>query len=137
MDRSFRTFLDQFLEAWRNSSITQLQAFLSTDYQAREVTHSAIDDFGYEESIRGWVEGFQYVQENNATWHLEERAALPLNLKEIMVILSAKIIIAGEPLSSGNLFFETFQLTDENEWKLVRSYIEAGVPLGYLNKSFT
>jgi hypothetical protein len=33
----FRVALDAFLEAWKKSSIRELESFFSTDYQAREV----------------------------------------------------------------------------------------------------
>ncbi|SDJ65546.1 hypothetical protein [Sediminibacillus albus] len=55
---------------------------------------------------------------------------IPLRTDQAMAIISATLIINGEQLETANLFFNTFERGRESqEWKLVRSYIEAGVPL--------
>lgn len=136
MNNTFRQFLDNFLNAWKNSSLSDLKDLISKDYHAREISGGEILDFGYDESIIGWEQGFNFAKENKAQWVINELAVLTLNDAEIMVILSATMIIEGKKFNSGNLFFETFKKSSINEWKLVRSYIEAGVPLDYLNKLF-
>ncbi|WP_102027715.1 flavoprotein [Salirhabdus sp. Marseille-P4669] len=128
MDTSFRTFLDSFFTTWRNSAIHKLKEIISKDYQAREVVSSGeISDFGYEESIQGWEQGFTFAMDNNAEWELEELSILPLRDDEILVILSASMIIDGNSLETANVFFDTFKKNAYGEWKLVRSYIEAGI----------
>ncbi|RDI37222.1 nuclear transport factor 2 family protein [Falsibacillus pallidus] len=125
-DSGFREFLDAYLKAWKNSSITEIKTFISPDYQAREISGGEIIDFGYGESIEGWNQGFQFVKEKQAEWELDERSIIPLRENECLAILSANIVIDGKPMNSVNLFFNTFKLS-HGEWKLVRSYIEAGV----------
>lgn len=123
---SFESFLDQFLTAWSTSSLEELQALISRDYQAREFSRGEILDFGYEESIEGWEQGFQFVRENEADWQLNTMSTIPLREDETMAIISATLIIEGKPIGTANLFFNTYKTID-SEWKLVRSYIEAGV----------
>lgn len=134
MGNSFREYLDLFLNSWRASSITDLKQLISKDYKGREIRNDDVDDFGYEESIQGWEEGFKFITENNAEWNLKEIAIIPLKDDEILVILSASIVQLGESVSTSNLFFETFKKDSEGSWKLVRSYIETGVINGNLNK---
>jgi hypothetical protein len=126
--QSFNLFLDQFLTAWSSSSLEKLQALISRDYQAREFSRGEILDFGYEESIGGWEQGFQFVNENQAEWQLKTMSTIPLREDETMAVISATLIIDGNPIDTANLFFNTYKSIN-NEWKLVRSYIEAGVKL--------
>jgi hypothetical protein len=126
---SFRIFLNKFMEYWRNSSLNELKEVISIDYQAREITGGKIIDFGYDESISGWEQGFVYVKENNAQWDLKEVSVIPLRDNENMVILSASLIINGKKLETANLFFQTFKTENNSNWKLIRSYIEAGIQL--------
>ena len=113
-----------------------MKHIISKDYQAREVTGGKIVDFGYEESIQGWDQGFQFVKENNAEWVLNEVSNIALRDDEYMVILSAGLRIKGEMLDTANLFFDTFKREDGGNWKMIRSYTEAGIPLAKL-KEFT
>ncbi|OCA90494.1 flavoprotein [Bacillus sp. FJAT-27225] len=129
MDKSFRTFLDTYLDIWRNSSINELKEIICRDYQAREISEGKIIDFGYEESIFGWEEGFKFAKENAAQWKVNELSVIPLRADETIVILSATLTIEGKDLNTANLFFQTFKRVGLDEWKLVRSYIEAGVSL--------
>ena len=133
MDTTFKEFLDTYIEAWRNSSLTELKNFISKDYKAREITGGEIVDFGYEESISGWEQGFHFVKENDAEWDLHVISILPLRKDEIMVTIAATLIIKGERIETANLFFQTFQKNSLNEWALIRSYIEAGIPNVFLN----
>lgn len=128
MDNSFRTFLDTYLDAWRTSSLEELKGLISQSYEAREITSGNIVDFGYEESVNGWEQGFNFVKGNNAQWNIEEISIFPLREGETMVILSATILIQGKSLDTANLFFETFKRNGTDDWKLIRSYIEAGIP---------
>ena len=129
MDNSFSIFLDTYLNAWRTSSLEQLAELISKDYQAREITGGEIDDFGYEESISGWEQGFQFAKENKAQWDIKVISILPLREEETMAILSATLEIQGKRLETANLFFQTFRKDNNTDWKLIRSYIEAGVTL--------
>ncbi|MGM9988534.1 MAG: flavoprotein [Bacillaceae bacterium] len=129
MDNPFRKFLDAFLESWRTSSLTEIRDLISKNYKGREITGGEIIDFEFEESILGWEQGFNFVKENNAQWDLSEISITQLRVDEILVIISATIVIQGEGLNSANLFFDTFKKDGANDWKLIRSYIEAGIPI--------
>ena len=142
MDTTFRGFLNNFLNSWNNSSINEMKNYLSPDYQAREITNGEILDFGYQDSIKGWEQGFQFVKENDAVWQLNEVSSTSLREKEYLVIISATIAINGKSMDTANLFFNTFKKETDREWKLVRSYIEAGVLINYIkdldfNESFS
>ncbi|SDQ79184.1 hypothetical protein SAMN05216232_3611 [Virgibacillus subterraneus] len=127
MDNSFRKFLDNFLDIWKRSSLEELKYIISNDYKAREISGGEVVDFGYEEAINGWEQGFNFVKENDAQWELNEISILPLRDDETMAIMSATLVIEGKSLETVNLFFETFKRNEDNSWMLVRSYIEAGV----------
>jgi hypothetical protein len=126
---TFRQFLNTFIDAWKQSSITNMAKFISNDYQAREITRGEIVDFGYEESISGWEQGFDFVMENGAKWEINQISIIVLRENEMLAILSATIIIPGKTMETANLFFDTFKKSDDNYWQLIRSYIEAGVPI--------
>ncbi|ETI67246.1 hypothetical protein [Neobacillus vireti] len=129
MDNQFRKFLEAYLDAWRSSSLTEMSDLISNNYKGREITGGEIVDFEFEESILGWEQGFNFVKENNAQWALNEISIIPLKADEMLVIISATILIQGEGLNSANLFFQTFKKDSSNDWKLIRSYIEAGIPI--------
>jgi hypothetical protein len=128
MDHSFRKFLDTYLGVWRSSSLTELRELISKDYKGREIRDGKIVDFGFEESVLGWEQGFNYVKENNAQWKLNEISIIPLRVDETMVIISATMVIKGNSLETSNLFLQTFKKVSSDGWKLIRSYIEAGIP---------
>jgi len=134
MDNHFRNFLNIYLEAWRASSLTEIRDLISKNYKGREITGGEILDFDFEESILGWEQGFNFVKENNAQWNLKEISILPLRVDEMLVIISASIILQGEELKTANLFFQTFEKGNSNDWKLIRSYIEAGIPIENLGR---
>lgn len=99
---------------------------ISKDYQAREVNANSIIDFGYEGSIQGWSQGFQHVKESGAEWSVDIKKLFTLRDNEILVILSAGLITDGQPSQKIILFFQTYRYENE-DWRLVRSYIEAGI----------
>jgi SnoaL-like domain len=125
-NQSFRATLDAFLRAWEDSSLIELETFISTDYQAREVRDGDIEAFGYEESIEGWKQGFAYVKGQQAEWDIREVSVISMKEDETMAILYATIVLDGKPMETGNMFFNTFKKREDG-WKLVRSYIETGV----------
>ncbi|MFL0582026.1 flavoprotein [Solibacillus silvestris] len=129
MDNSFSIFLDTYLDAWKNSSLVDLKELIAQSYEAREITGGNIVDFGYVESLNGWEQGFNFAKENNAQWNIRVVSILPLRKDETMAILSATMVIQGESLKTANLFFQTFKKYNQGDWKLVRSYIEAGINL--------
>ena len=133
MNNIFQEFLDTYIATWRNSSLTELKNFISKDYKAREITGGEIVDFGYEQSISGWEQGFHFVKENDAQWDLQIMSIFPIRKDEFLVIISATIVIQGKRIETANLFFQTFKRNSMDEWSLVRSYIEAGVPYVFLN----
>jgi hypothetical protein len=128
MNQSFRTFLESFKESWKRSSLDDFKKWISVDYQAREIRNGEIFDFGYEESIDGWKQAFNQFRGNDVQWVLTEIGIIPLNENEVMAILWASLIIEGQSLETANMFFDTFRLKN-GEWLLVRSYIEAGLPM--------
>lgn len=134
MDNSFSLFLNTFLDAWKTSSIGDLKEFISPEYNAREITDGNIVDFGYKESINGWEQGFNFAKEKNAQWNIKVESILPLREDETMAILLATLVIQGKSLETANLFFYTFKKSN-SDWKLVRSYIEAGVNKNILYSS--
>ncbi|MGF3104454.1 flavoprotein [Rossellomorea sp. DUT-2] len=123
----FKPFLDAFIVAWKNSSITELETFISSDFQAREIRAGEVVDFGYEESIEGWKQGFAFVKKQRAEWEINEVSVIPLKDDEVMAILSATIVLNGKAMETCHLFFDTFKQVEGDDWKLVRSYIETGV----------
>jgi len=129
MDNSFSLFFDTYLEVWRTSSVRNLEKIIAQEYKAREITAGKIVDFGYEESMEGWEQGFHFAKVNNAQWKLKVVSILPLREHETMAIISATLAIDGKTLDTANLFFQTFKKYNNNDWILVRSYIEAGVML--------
>ncbi|WP_404458470.1 flavoprotein [Sutcliffiella horikoshii] len=134
----FRKFLNIYLDAWRSSSLDRMRELISKDYKAREIKDGDIIDFGFEESIIGWAQGFLFAKENNAEWELNEVSIIPLRTDEIMVIISATITLNGKSTNSGHLFFQTFRKESLGKWKLIRSHIEAGISLHNLrNIQFT
>jgi len=133
-NNSFRQFLDSYLDVWRNSSLTELESMISKDYKAREISAGELVDFGYKESITGWEQGFNFAKEEGNKWDLNEVSIIPLREDEIMAILSATLVIDGKKLDNVSLFFQTFKKQEKNDWKLIRSYIETGVPNENINK---
>jgi hypothetical protein len=128
MSQSFQVFLESYIEYWKCSSIEDIKKIISVEYQAREIRSGEIFDFGYEDSIQGWAQAFHEFRDKDVQWVLEEKGIIQLKENEVMAILSASLIIQGKPLETANLFFQTFRLED-TVWKLIRSYIEAGLPL--------
>ncbi|MEH7443811.1 flavoprotein [Bacillus sp. JJ1122] len=133
MELSFNQFHEHYLEVWKTSSLAELKGIISQEYQAREIAGGKVFDFGYEESIRGWEQGFKFVIENNAHWDLKELSRISLREHEVMSIISAQLVIGGKTLETGNLLFQTFAY--DFGWKLVRSYIEAGIPIDLMAKA--
>ncbi|UTR10671.1 flavoprotein [Evansella sp. LMS18] len=134
MNNNFQETIDRFLTAWRNSSLSDLSRFIDDSYQAREIRDGEPQDFGYEESIKGWEQAFGFVRENNGEWVVNQISAMELNEDEVMAVLTGTLILNGEIMKTGNLFFETFKKSSDGEWRIVRSYIETGVPMKKLNK---
>ncbi|WP_423406821.1 flavoprotein [Heyndrickxia sp. MSNUG] len=133
MELSFNRFYEHYLELWKTSNLAELKGTISPEYQAREIAGGKVFDFGYDESIRGWEQGFKFVIENKAKWDLKEVSRISLRDHEVMSILSAQLVIGGQTLETGNLFFQTFAY--DFGWKLVRSYIEAGIPIDLMSKA--
>jgi hypothetical protein len=55
----FHLFYNDFKSAWINCSLEELMGDISKDYIAREISGSGdIVDFRYEDSKKGWEQGF-------------------------------------------------------------------------------
>ncbi|WP_347551735.1 flavoprotein [Pseudalkalibacillus hwajinpoensis] len=125
----FQEFLDSFLTSWENSSLEEVTYVISESYQAREVSsQSEVVDFGYKESIEGWKQAFKSFKKDKTTWELTELAVNPLRRNEMLAIIWASISVDGNQSETGSVFFDTFRKGTQGNWKLVRSYIEAGIP---------
>ncbi len=59
-------------------------------------------------------------------WVYTDHSITQLKEDEWQAAFWVSIIVEGEKLPTSNLFFDTFKHLN-GEWKLVRSYIEAGV----------
>jgi hypothetical protein len=127
MEESFNRFFEKYLDVWSNSSLPELKLIISPEYQAREITDGKISDFGYYDSIRGWEQGFNFVTGNKARWELSEINRIKIREHEVMSVIIAKLVVDGKSMETCNLFFQTF--TYDFSWKLIRSYIEAGIPV--------
>lgn len=134
VNNSFRKFLDSYLHVWRNSSLTDMKNIISKDYKAREILGGELVDFGYEESMTGWEQGFNFAKEKENKWDLIEISIVPLREGEVMAILSATLVIGGKKLENVSIFFQTFKKQENDEWKLIRSYIETGIPYENVKK---
>ena len=127
MTQTFREFFNYYQEVWKTCNFDEMNALISKRYQAREITKDGIVDFGYDESLKGWREAFSFVQSNHGQWDVHEIGVIPLGKDEMMGILSATILMNGKSLQTANLFFETFRVQND-EWQMVRSYSETGIP---------
>jgi hypothetical protein len=87
---------------WKRFSREELKNFISKEYQAREIIV-----FGYDESIEGWQQGFQFVSDSGARWDLKEIAIVPLREDAMLVIISATMVIQNKSLKKENIFFQT------------------------------
>lgn len=132
---SFREFLNQYMTNWKTSSLSGMEDVISSKFQAREIRDGEAVDYGYEQSVYGWEQGFNYAKESDSEWDLHELAVIPLHDDEMTAIISAAMIIDGKTTTNANLFFNTFKKDEENGWKLVRSYIESGVSVKNLQKA--
>lgn len=124
---TFRHFLDSYLNIWRNSSLSDMKWIISKDYKAREISAGEVVDFGYKQSIAGWEQGFNFVKREGNSWDLNEVSIIPLREDEVMAIISATLVIDGKKLENVSLFFQTFKKQANDDWTLIRSYIETGV----------
>ncbi|GAA0606769.1 hypothetical protein GCM10009001_25030 [Virgibacillus siamensis] len=131
---NFREFLNHYMNSWRHSSLIEMEKVISKDFRAREFRDGEAVDYGYEQSVSGWEQGFNYAIESGSEWDLHELAVIPLHDDEVSEIISAAMIIDGKKTTNANLFFNTFRKNGDNGWKLVRSYIEAGVPSENLSR---
>ncbi|MEK4131146.1 flavoprotein [Solibacillus sp. FSL W8-0474] len=104
-ENSFRHFLDSYLDIWRNSSLSDMKRIISKDYKAREISAGEVIDFGYEQSIAGWEQGFDFVKREGNSWNLNEVSIIPLRQDEMMAILSATLVIDGKKLENVSYFF--------------------------------
>ncbi|MFP3339383.1 hypothetical protein R0J91_15510, partial [Micrococcus sp. SIMBA_131] len=90
-------------------------------------------DFGYDESIEGWEQAFKAFKNDGSTWVLKKLTVTPLRRNEMLAIIFASIEVDGKQSETGNVFFNTFRKEVQGNWKLVRSYIEAGIPAEQVN----
>lgn len=128
MRESFEQFYKKYLDSWRNFSIKGIENVVSPKYTAREIRGKEVYDFGYEESIDGWKHAFKELGVKRAKWILKEDVIFSLKDDEVMAIIWASLIVDDQPIETASLFFQTFRWED-GSWKMVRSYIEAEIPI--------
>lgn len=125
----FHSFLDEYLSNWKQGKTDFMREVISKKFIAREIRDGEPTDYGYEESVEGWAGAFHYFADMDMEWVLTPQSIIPIHENEKVAIIRAAPIIEGKLVPSSNLFFNTFQWnTETNEWKLVRSYIETGLP---------
>ncbi|MCP3029874.1 flavoprotein [Halobacillus sp. A1] len=112
--------------------IYKIKEMLSESYKAREIAGGDVVDFGYEEALGGWKQGFQFAENQPCTWDLREIAVIPVKDNEVMAIVSADLVMEGDRSQTVSLFFQTFKFTNDHGWRLIRSYIETGVHISNL-----
>ncbi|MBH0168061.1 flavoprotein [Fictibacillus sp. 18YEL24] len=128
MKESFDEFFKEYLDSWRLFSLKGIEKVVSPDYTAREIRGKEVYDFGYEESIDGWNHAFNGLRGRNAEWILEDDVIVSLKEDEMLAIIWASLIIDDKPIKTASLFFQTFRW-EQGSWKMVRSYIEAEIPI--------
>ncbi|MBU8919155.1 hypothetical protein BGM25_24235 [Bacillus sp. FJAT-29953] len=70
----------------------------------------------------------------SSTSVFNEISIVPLRVDETLVIISATIVMQGKSLNTKNIFFQTFKKVSSARWELIRSYIEAGIPIENIDK---
>lgn len=130
----FSTFYESFKDRARSQDLAFLKETIAEDLIAREIRDGEVVDYGYEESIEGWKQAFDHFENMDMTWVYTDHSMTQTKDKEWIVSFWVSIVLDGEPIPNSNLFFDTFQQTDEG-WKLIRSYIESGVQNPHLVKN--
>ncbi|RWZ52211.1 flavoprotein [Halobacillus fulvus] len=122
----FLSFFEEFKERAGNHDLDYLKTTISEGFQAREVRQGEAVDYGYTESVQGWKEAFEHFENFETTWTYTDHSITQTKDNEWMAAFWVSLTIDGEQMPTSNLFFDTFKKEAEG-WKLVRSYIEAGV----------
>ncbi|MCA0972460.1 flavoprotein [Halobacillus litoralis] len=131
---SFYTFFETFKERARKHDLGFLKEVIAEEFIAREIRDGEHMDYGREESVEGWRQAFEHFEGQDMNWIYTNHSVTQTKADEWMAVFWVSVVIAGEPLPASNLFFDTFRYEDET-WKLVRSYIEAGVKSPVLEKA--
>lgn len=133
----FDTFLEEYLTGWRNCSLEVIKLSTWEDFQAREVREIdgeiLVQDYGYAESIKGWKEAFDAFQDKEVKWAFHEVNRMPLRQGEILISFWVTLELDGVKVQSAHYFTDTFKQMN-GDWKLIRSYIEASVPISSVPK---
>ncbi|MGP4074287.1 flavoprotein [Halobacillus sp. K22] len=125
----FYSFLNDYLQNWKQLNSDYMKAVISDDLIAREIRQGEAEDYGFEESVEGWTQTFEYFKDQEMEWVLTTQSIIPLKPNERMVIIRATLTMEGKLVETSNLFFQTFvQDTANHEWKLKRTYVETGIP---------
>ncbi|WP_257351954.1 hypothetical protein [Pseudalkalibacillus decolorationis] len=141
MDKELLADFDQFFEMyktnWRNGSLEAMKSAMSSTYAAREVRVSNIqddiEDFGFKDAKQGWKQAFDYFSDKTVDWTFIEVNKVPLRINEVLVMFWVWPTVNGEESKTAHLYVDTFR--KGKDWKLLRSYIEASVPLTNLQNN--
>jgi len=124
----FYSFLDEYLRNWKQLNSEYMRAVISKDLIGREIRQGKANDYGYEGSVEGWTQTFEYFKDQEMEWILTPQSIIPLKSNERIAIIRATITIDGKLVETSNLFFQAFVLDSaSHEWKLTRTYVETGI----------
>ncbi|WP_181347185.1 flavoprotein [Thalassobacillus sp. CUG 92003] len=128
IETEFAPFFQTFKERAKQGDIAYLKSVISKDLAARENRHGSIIDYGYEESIEGWGQAFDFFADQDMQWVYTDHSTIQLKVGEVMATFWISLVLDGKKSETANLFVNTYQKDPmSGEWKLVRTYIEAGV----------
>ncbi|WP_226585537.1 hypothetical protein [Halobacillus litoralis] len=122
----FKTFFEQFKERAGRQDLNYLKETISEDLQAREIRNGEVVDYHFEDSISGWKQAFDYFAEKDMEWIYTDHSFIQLCDDEWLAAFWVSIYLEGKLLESSNLFFNSYRYENDH-WKLIRTYIEAGV----------
>ncbi|WP_079477254.1 hypothetical protein [Halobacillus salinus] len=131
---SFYSFFDAFKKRASEHDLDFLKETIHKDFAAREVRDGEMVDYGYAESVEGWRQAFDYFADQDMEWIYTDHSVTQIKENEWLAAFWVSIVLDGDLLPTSNLFFDTFRYED-GTWKLVRSYIEAGVRNPALEKA--
>ncbi|WP_163528187.1 hypothetical protein [Halobacillus ihumii] len=124
-DLVFKEFYEQFKIRASQHDLSYLKRVTSKNLIAREVREGEVTDYSYQESIAGWKQAFDHFADMEMEWKYTDHSLTKLKEDEWLASFYLSPIIEGEE-AAPHLYFNIFKLMN-NQWQLVRSYIETGV----------
>ncbi|WLD94750.1 hypothetical protein [Alkalihalobacillus sp. AL-G] len=129
--KNFDQFFQKYQTNWGNGFLSGIREVLSPEFSAREIYRSEdnykIQDYGYSESVEGWRQAFDNFSDKKVEWQFVEETKMQLRDDEVLVMFWVWPVINGKDPLTAHLYTNTFK--KQKEWTLLRSYIEASVPI--------